>query len=158
MFPKKKERDYLNVMAQPRHLPNSHRYTDRLPRTPLVAVALAKGDPLIWCKLEFLNPSGSIKDRIARYIIEKAWRQGKLEKGRSVIEASSGSTGIALALACAQMDLKFTAVMPEGVSRERILMVRAFGGEALFSPKNEGVRGAMFLAEKEAKRTGLFLT
>src|ERR1700722_3635166 len=110
-------------MGHPHFLPNHHRYIDRLPRIPLVGVSLVPEDPIIWCKLEFLNPSGSIKDRIARFIIEKAWRQGKIEKGSLVMEASSGSTSIALALACAQMGVSFITVMPEGVSRERILII-----------------------------------
>lgn len=139
-------------------LPNHHRYIDRLHPTPLVQVALEKNDSNIWCKLEFLNPSRSIKDRIARYIIEKAWRQGKIEKGGWVIEASSGSTAIALALVCAQLELQFLAIMPIGVSKERELMIRAFGAEVLFSPKEEGMQGALLLAEKEEKnRKGFFV-
>ncbi len=145
-------------MDHPHSLPDHHRYIDRLPRTPLVGVAFKDSDPLIWCKLEFLNPSGSIKDRIARFILEKAWRQGVIEKGSLVIEASSGSTSIALALASAQMGLSFIAVVPEGVGEERVLMIRAFGGEVLFSPKKEGMRGAMARAEEEAKKRGAFLT
>jgi cysteine synthase A len=140
------------------HLPNHHRYIDRLPGTPLVGVSLKENSSLIWCKLEFLNPSGSIKDRIARYILEKAWRQGKIQEGSWVAEASSGSTSIALALACAQMNLKFFTVMPKSVSRERVLMIRAFGGEVIFSEAEEGILGAMILVEKEAKKRKAFLT
>ncbi len=145
-------------MSHPHFLPDHHRYIDRLPRIPLVGVALKDRDPLIWCKLEFLNPSGSIKDRIARFIIEKAWRQGHVQKGSLVIEASSGSTSIALALACAQMGIKFLTVMPEGVSLERILMIRAFGGEVVFSPKEDGMRGAMSMAVEMAEKQGAFFT
>ena len=64
--------------------------------------------PVVWCKLEFLNPSGSTKDRIARYILTKAWREGRLTPGDTVIEASSGSTSIAMALASAQLGLPFS--------------------------------------------------
>src|SRR5436305_4078747 len=109
----------------PTDLPGGHRYLHRVAPTPLVPVRLGRG-PAVWCKLEFLNPSGSTKDRIARYILEKAWRQGKLRRGDLVVEASSGSTSIALALACAQMGLRFVAVMPEGVSSERVLIIRAY--------------------------------
>jgi len=112
--------------------------------------------PVIWCKLEFLNPSGSTKDRIARYILEKAWRSGKLQKGARVVEASSGSTSIAFALASAQMGLRFTAVMPEGVSNERVLIIRAYGGEIILTAKEEGILGAMRRAESEAQKTGAF--
>jgi cysteine synthase A len=116
------------------------------------------GGPTIWCKLEFLNPSGSTKDRIARYMLEKAWRQGLLAPGSTVIEASSGSTSIALALACAQMGLRFLAVMPEGVSEERILIIRAYGGEVILGPRADGVRGSIAFAEKHAREHGCFCT
>ena len=101
------------------------RYAAQLAPTPLVPVTI--DDATVWCKLEFLNPSGSTKDRIARYILDKAWRRGDLSEGQMVIEASSGSTSIAFALACAQMGLPFVAVMPESVSHERTIMIRAFG-------------------------------
>src|SRR5262249_22411908 len=96
-----------------RALPPDGRFLAQLRPTPLVPVRLDADGPAIWCKLEFLNPSGSTKDRIARYMLEKAWRQGTLCPGNAVVEASSGSTSIALALASAQMGLRFVAVMPE---------------------------------------------
>src|SRR5689334_15755644 len=107
--------------------------------TPLVAIRLAPGEPVIWCKLEFLNPSGSTKDRIARFILEKAWREGKITRNSTVVEASSGSTSIAMALACAQLGLRFIAVMPEGVSNERVLIIRGYGGEIRFTSKDGGI-------------------
>src|SRR3954452_16426103 len=110
-------------------LPGCHRYLNRIAPPPLVPVQLDPGLPAVWCKLEFLSPSGSTKDRIARYILEKAWRRGDLRPGGRVVEASSGSTSIALALQCAQMGLRFTAVMPRGVSNERVWMIRAYGGD-----------------------------
>src|SRR5436190_23184286 len=116
-------------------LPACHRYINRIAATPLVQVRLDGVTVPIWCKLEFLNPSGSTKDRIARFILEKAWRQGRLKPGDTVIEASSGSTSIALALACAQMGLRFIAVMPEGVSNERVLIIRGYGGEVRCTPQ-----------------------
>ena len=85
-------------------MPPTQRSLLAIPPTPLVSVAL-DGGPAIWCKLQFLNPSGSTKDRIARYILGKAWRQGILKSGDSVVEASSGSTSIAMAMACAQLGL-----------------------------------------------------
>lgn len=124
--------------------------------TPLVSVALDSG-PAIWCKLEFLNPSGSTKDRIARYILSEALREGSLRSGDLVIEASSGSTSIAMSLACAQLGLRFMAVMPEGVSNERTLMIRAFGGEIRMMPRETGIRGALVESERLAKELGAFL-
>jgi cysteine synthase len=132
-------------------------YLRQLPPTPLVPVTLDGDGPTIWCKLEFLNPSGSTKDRIARYILEKAWRQGRLKPGDCVIEASSGSTSIAFALACAQMGLRFLAVMPEGVSGERSLIIRAYGGEVRFTPGALGIRGAIAETERLGAETGAFL-
>jgi cysteine synthase A len=111
------------------HFPPYNFYLNSLAPTPLVCVQLQPDDPPVWAKLEFLNPSGSTKDRIARYILEKAWREGRLRPGCAVIEASSGSTSIAMALACAQLGLRFIAVMPAGVSPERVQMIRGFGGE-----------------------------
>jgi cysteine synthase A len=134
-----------------RALPPDGRFLAQLGPTPLVPVRLDPDGPAVWCKLEFLNPSGSTKDRIARYMLEKAWRQGTLCPGDTVAEASSGSTSIALALACAQMGLRFVAVMPEGVTEERVLTIRAYGGEVVLTPRAEGVRGAMAHVERLAR-------
>ena len=125
--------------------------------TPLVGVSLDGESPPIWCKLEFLNPSGSTKDRIAAHILSKAWRAGVIARDTRVIEASSGSTSIALAMVCAQMGLRFTAVMPESVSNERVLMIRAYGGVVELSPQKHGIRGAMQRAEELARRSPAFL-
>ena len=137
-------------------LPGCHRYLNRIAPPPLVPVQLDPALPPVWCKLEFLNPSGSTKDRIARFILEKAWRQGRVKCGDRVVEASSGSTSIALALACAQMGLKFLAVMPEGVSNERVLIIRAYGGDVAFTPAALGIRGAIAEAERIGSEPGVF--
>jgi cysteine synthase A len=134
------------------------RFVHQVPRAPLVPLRLDDGGPTIWCKLEFLNPSGSIKDRIARYMLEKAWRHGDLGPGGAVVEASSGSTSIALALVCAQMGLRFTAVMPEGVSDERVLTIRAYGGAIVSVAGAAGIAGAIARAEEEAAATGAYMT
>ena len=138
-------------------LPGTHRYLNRIGPTPLVPVQLAGAPGAIWCKLEFLNPSGSTKDRIARFILEKAWRQGRLKAGDWVVEASSGSTSIALALACAQMGLRFLAIMPEGVSNERVFIIRAYGGEVSFTPREAGIRGAIAEVHRRGEQEGVFL-
>lgn len=138
-------------------LPGCHGYLNRIAPTPLVPVQLERSSPPIWCKLEFLNPSGSTKDRIARFILEKAWRQGRLKFGDLVVEASSGSTSIALALACAQLGLRFLAVMPEGISNERVLIIRAYGAHVKFSPKEAGLRGAIEEVERIGRELGAFL-
>ena len=138
-------------------LPGCHRYLNRVAPTPLVPVRLADAPAQVWCKLEFLNPSGSTKDRIARFILEKAWRQGRLKCGDLVVEASSGSTSIALALACAQMGVRFLAVMPEGVSNERVFIIRAYGGDVSFTPKDGGIRGAIAEVVRMGEKPGVFL-
>jgi cysteine synthase len=139
-----------------RALPPDGRFLAQLGPTPLVPVRLDPAGPAVWCKLEFLNPSGSTKDRIARYMLEKAWRQGTLCPGNTVVEASSGSTSIALALASAQMGLHFVAVMPEGVTEERVLTIRAYGGQVVLTPRSEGVRGAMAHVERVALEQNAF--
>jgi len=137
-------------------LPDCNHYLDRTAATPLVPVRLDAAGPTVWCKLEFLNPSGSTKDRIAGYILHKAVRSGAVAPGGTVVEASSGSTSIAMALASAQLGLKFVAVMPEGVSRERRLMIEAYGGEVISSPRSEGILGALAGAEAVAAARGAF--
>lgn len=106
-------------MTGTRHFSEDGRYLQRMAPTPLVPVQLEPGQPRIWCKLEFLNPSGSTKDRIARYMLEKAWRQGRVHAGSWVTEASSGSTSLALALACAQLprDACIVTVFPDRMER-----------------------------------------
>ena len=104
-------------------------YLHKVRTTPLVEVSLGGSKPGIWCKLEYLNPSGSTKDRIARHILEKAWQQGQIKSGDTVAEASSGSTSIAFALACSQMGLHFVAFIPDSATSERELIIKAYGGE-----------------------------
>ena len=131
-------------------------YLSQISPTPLVPVALDPGGRAIHCKLEFLNPSGSTKDRIASFILRKALRRGDLAPGGRVVEASSGSTSISMAMVSAQLGLRFLAVMPEGVSNERSLIIRAFGGEVLLSPRAEGLAGAVRRAHEESKEGAYF--
>jgi cysteine synthase A len=119
---------------------------------------LDHGEGPVWCKLEFLNPSGSTKDRVASHVLLKAWRGGDIGPGSLVVEASSGSTSIALAVVCAQLGLRFLAVMPEGVSRERTLSIRAYGGDVVLSGAAKGIRGALAKAEELARERGAFET
>jgi cysteine synthase A len=138
------------------HLPATGYYLQMLSPTPLVPIRFEDG-PQIWCKLDFLNPSGSTKDRIARFIVEKAWRERRIGRGTPVVEASSGSTSIALALVCAQMGLRFVAVMPEGVSNERVKIIRAYGGEVKMTPRAAGIRGAIAETQRMARSEAVFL-
>ncbi|MGH8320397.1 MAG: PLP-dependent cysteine synthase family protein [Gammaproteobacteria bacterium] len=99
---------------------------DAIGDTPLL---LVEG---IYAKLEFLNPSGSIKARIAKYMIEKAEQQGLLQPGDTIVEATSGNTGNALSLVAAVKGYRMLVVMPEGLSSERVAISRAYGAEVLF--------------------------
>jgi cysteine synthase len=135
----------------------TNRYPANRAPTPLVPVRLTPSDPEIWCKLEFLNASGSTKDRIAWYVIGNAVERGELKPGGAVIEASSGSTSIAMAMVCAQLGLRFTAAIPEGVSNERAMMIRAYGGAIQFVPKQAGMHGCIAESERLARETGAFL-
>ncbi|MEM7737781.1 MAG: cysteine synthase family protein [Deinococcota bacterium] len=98
---------------------------DGIGNTPLVCV------DGIYAKLEFLNPSGSIKARIAKYMVEKAEQEGKLKPGDTIVEASSGNTGNALSMVAAAKGYKMLVVMPNGMSRERAAISQAFGAEVL---------------------------
>jgi len=124
--------------------------------TPTVPIEIEPGLP-IWCKLEFLNPSGSTKDRVACYVLDRALDSGALSPGDLVIEASSGSTSIAMALACSHRKLRFMAVMPEGVSNERTLIIRAFGGKIRMTPRDTGIAAAIAESERLARELGAFL-
>ena len=97
----------------------------------------------VFVKAEFLNPGGSIKDRVARHIIESAQKEGKLKSGMIIIEATSGNTGIGLTLVGVQKGYQVICVMPENVSEERKKIIRAFGGEIVFTPAEESLSGSL---------------
>lgn len=97
----------------------------------------------IWLKLEYLLPSGSTKDRVAAFILGHGIETGAITEDTIVCEASSGSTSISLAMSCAVVGVKFRAVMPENVSRERLLIIKRLGGEAVLTPRDLGVLGAI---------------
>src|SRR5918912_2297162 len=98
---------------------------DAIGNTPMLEV---EG---IYCKLEYLNPSGSIKARIAKYMVERAEDEGLLKKGDTIVEATSGNTGNALSMVAAVKGYRILVVMPEGMSGERVAISRAFGAEIL---------------------------
>ncbi len=133
---------------------SSSGFLHRVAATPLVPVILESSLGPIWCKLEFMNPSGSTKDRIARHILEKARGRGVLKPGDTVVEASSGSTSIALALACAQMGFRFVAFIPCSATHERSLMIQAFGGEVI--PVEGGMAKVLEAARAAGAEHGWF--
>jgi cysteine synthase A len=97
----------------------------------------------VFAKAEFLNPGGSIKDRVARHIIESAQRKGMLKPGMTIIEATSGNTGIGLTLVGVQHGYRVVCVMPDNVSEERKKIIHAFGGEILCTPAEESLGGCL---------------
>ena len=101
----------------------------------------------ILAKCEFYNPLFSIKDRAALKMIEQAEKQGKITKDTVFLEATSGNTGIALAAICADKGYKLVIMMPENMSKERILLMRYFGAEVVLTPKEDGMRGSLAKAE-----------
>ena len=111
----------------------------------------------LYAKLERENPSGSIKDRAALYIINDGLKNGTINKETVIIEATSGNTGISLAMIGARLNLKVIIVMPENASKERRLMMQAFGAEVLLSNKELGMQGAVDNANdlKKLKRTAI---
>lgn len=124
--------------------------------TPLVPISL-DGEPPIYAKLEYLQPSGSTKDRLSFFILGKAMRNGTLKRGQYVVEASSGSTSISLAMVSAHLGLKFIAVMPEGVSQERIKSISAYGARVVLTPKEESILGSLEMCQQLAKQYAGFL-
>jgi cysteine synthase B len=127
---------------------------DLIGRTPLVELR-SVGNVRIYAKLEGQNPSGSIKDRIAKAMIEAAEASGELEPGRELLEPTSGNTGISLALVAKLKGYPLTCVMPENATEERKRLLRLFGAQIVFSPSAEGsngaVRAALELADREPK-------
>jgi cysteine synthase len=111
--------------------------------TPTIPFADPESGCTLWLKLEYLLPSGSTKDRVASFIISHAIETGTIGGDTIVVEASSGSTSIAFAMACALVGVRFRAVMPRGVSGERVLIIRRYGGEVVLTPEPLGVLGAI---------------
>jgi cysteine synthase len=127
-------------------------------RTPVVRInRLAPAHVTIYVKVEAANPGGSIKDRLALGIIQDAERRGLIRPGQTVVEATSGNTGIALALVCAARGYPFVAVMPASFSVERRQIMRGYGAKVVLTPAAERASGAVKLAARLADERGWFL-
>ena len=132
--------------------------TQTIGRTPVVRInRLAPKHVTMYVKLEAANPGGSVKDRLALGIIEDAERKGHLKPGATVVEATSGNTGIALAMVCAARGYSFVSILPESFSVERRQIMRAYGAKVILTPAAERASGAVRLAEKLAQERGWFL-
>ena len=128
--------------------------TDLIGKTPLVRInrLTEPSDATIYAKLEWYNIGGSVKDRMALYLIEYAEAAGKLTKEKKILEATSGNTGIALAMIAAAKGYKITIVMPESVSIERRKIIKTYGAELILSPGEKGTGGAIELKHKLLKQ------
>lgn len=111
----------------------------------------------VFVKLEYFNPSGSTKDRIAKFILEKAEKTGRLKKGMNVIEATSGNSGIAFSMVCAAKGYKMHVIIPEGLTDERMLALRSYGAKIITVPKKANLlHEAVELEKKYGKRKDFF--
>jgi cysteine synthase A len=129
--------------------------TEAVGRTPLVRLnRLTEGlDATVLAKLEFYNPAASVKDRIGVAIVDAAERSGALKPGGTIVEGTSGNTGIALALVGAARGYRVVLTMPETSSKERRVVLRAYGAEVVLTPGSEGMRGAVEKAKEIVEST-----
>lgn len=129
--------------------------TEAVGNTPLVRLnRLSEGLPgTVAVKLEFYNPANSVKDRIGRAIVDAAEAAGELKPGGTIVEGTSGNTGIALAMVGAARGYKVILTMPETMSTERRVMLRAYGAEIVLTPGSEGMRGAVERAQQIVAET-----
>ena len=135
---------FLNQMTETRDV--SHGLLNLIGNTPLIRIGN------IYAKFEGMNPSGSIKDRVALEIIEAAEREGEIEEGSTIVEASSGNTGISLAMVAAIKGYKMIVVMPENMSEERKQMMRAYNAELVLTSRSGSLTEAIEMAQRYRAR------
>jgi cysteine synthase A len=123
---------------------------DRIGNTPLVRLSSRQTGAAVWGKLESANPGGSVKDRIAKAMIEQAEQDGLLKPGDVIVEPTSGNTGIGLSLVGAVRGYRIVLTMPDTMSQERRRLLGAFGAELILTPGAQGMRGAIEKAEEVA--------
>jgi cysteine synthase len=133
---------------------------DAIGNTRLVGIPRMSPKPSVrlWAKLEGDNPTGSLKDRIAKKMIEVAEASGELTTDRIILEATSGNTGISLAMVARRKGYRLTVVMPDNASEERIRLLELFGAEIVFSPGDKGTNGSIEVARAMARDPKYHLT
>ncbi|MHC5228684.1 cysteine synthase A [Enterococcus sp. LJL99] len=133
--------------------------TEAIGATPIVKFnrLTNEADAEVYGKLEFFNPGGSVKDRIALSMIESAEKSGKLKPGGTIIEPTSGNTGVGLAMVGAAKGYQVIIVMPETMSIERRKLIKAYGAQLILTPGAQGMKGAIAKAKELAAENGYFL-
>ena len=132
--------------------------TELVGHTPIVKLNKVVGEDSadVYVKLEFYNPGSSVKDRIALAMIEKAEKDGSLKAGNTIVEPTSGNTGIGLAMIGAAKGYRVVIVMPETMSIERRKLMQAYGAELILTPGSEGITGSINKAKELAEQEGYF--
>ncbi len=130
---------------------------ERIGNTPLVMIKTPTGSATLWGKLESANPGGSVKDRIAKAMIEKAEADGLLKPGAVIVEPTSGNTGIGISLVGTIKGYQVVLTMPDTMSMERRRLLGAFGAELILTPGAQGMRGAIEKAEEIAAERNAFM-
>lgn len=136
-----------------------HSITELIGKTPIVKLnnVVPEGAADVYVKLEFFNPGSSVKDRIALSMIEKAEAEGKLKPGDTIIEPTSGNTGIGLSMVGAAKGYKVVIVMPDTMSIERRKLMQAYGAELILTPGADGIKGSIEKATELSKEDGYFM-
>jgi cysteine synthase B len=142
--------------AELRNRPCGGRYGDivaAIGNTPLVELKRLSPKPgvRIWAKMESANPTGSVKDRVARALIEDAEEKGLIRPGQTILEPTSGNTGISLAMICSRKGYPLKVVMPDNVTPERTQLLKMYGAEIVYSPGDQGSNGAVAMALQMAE-------
>ncbi len=132
---------------------DTHSVLELIGNTPMIKIPNTVSPP-IFAKAEFLNPGGSVKDRIAKHLIECAEKEGKLTKDTVIVEATSGNTGIGIALVGRQKGYRVVIVMPESMSEERKKIIRALGAELVPTPAELSISGTVDKAQEIIARNG----
>ena len=128
-------------------------------KTPVVRLRhlVPEGAAEVWAKCEHLNPGGSVKDRICVAMLEAAMREGRLRKGDTVVEPTSGNTGIGLALVCSRLGLRLVLTMPASMSLERRALLEAYGAEIILTDPEQVMDGAIAAAKRIVSERGAFM-